>query len=93
MPRPELTFRFRQGLMLRQPVDESPELKATEFQESKMMPVNELAGEILDPPVEPVDELDRDDGRQISCGYCVCQLVPMERTGFSMFQRATGWFN
>lgn len=79
--------------MLRQPVDESPELKATEFQESKMMPVNELAGEILDPPVEPVDELDRDDGRQISCGYCVCQLVPMERTGFSMFQRATGWFN
>lgn len=44
------------------------------------------AYEIPDQTDEPIEEIDRQDDadaskRQLSCGYCVCRLVPAERTG------------
>ena len=47
------------------------------------------ACEIPDPEAEPADELDTPGDLQasnqpLSCGYCVCQIVPPERTCFTL---------
>lgn len=49
--------------------------------ETKKLKSDTLAAfEIPDPPAD-TEEIDRDDAeRQLSCGYCVCRLVPAERT-------------
>ena len=39
------------------------------------------AFEIPEEASEPIEEIDRDeDKRQLSCGYCVCTMLPAERT-------------